>query len=135
MMQKMLSRDFVVACSAWFGILLFILVTNPTKIPVSFVVVPFAFLLLALWTSWSVVCDLLWGTRRDGQLERTIRHLGHMLSVATTICLALQSIGQLSIRDILAVLFVCILGFFYVHRMTAPKSTKTGSTRDRKSVV
>lgn len=124
MMKRFLTTNFLIALSAWFILVVFLLVTNPTKIPVSLIVVPFGVLMVALWYSWSFICDQLFGQKQH-QFGVVVRHFGHMLAIATTVCLALQSIGQLSVRDILAVLLVCILGFFYVHRMAGSKNRPT----------
>lgn len=122
-MQYRLTPQTIIAILSWLFLLIFLVSTNPAKLPVSFVVVPFVLLGSGLWFGWSVICSRLFKNTQKG-LARVFRQIGHIVAVSITFCLALQSIGQLSIRDIVAVVLTCSLGYFYVHRMTmATKDT------------
>lgn len=123
-MEKHLHRRRTLAwaATAWAALVLFLMLTNPSKLPVSFVVVPYLLFLAALWLSWSAFCNQIFAHLDKG---RTTRKFGHVVAVAAMVCMALQSIGQLSIRDMTVVVLVCLLGFFYVHRMGGVKRNTT----------
>lgn len=114
MIKPKKGRILLLAATLWLVLVAFLLGTNPSRLPVSFVVTPYALFAAAAWVTWDAFCAQIFADRTRG---RSVRRFGHVMALAATVCLALQSIGQLSYRDVAVVVLVCSLGFFYMHRM------------------
>ncbi len=119
-----LKRHIVRAIVSWGSLLAFMMLFQPTKLPVAALIIPFLLLFAAFYSSW----DLL-GLIKDryfGRGERSKLHtrLGMALCASAVFLLVLQSLGQLTLRDVATVLGIVWLGYIYLAR------TLSGSPRD-----
>lgn len=91
---------------------------QPGKLPVVLLVVPFLLLFMALYSSWKVGLALcIWyktGVSQPGQ-----RRLGAVISGGVVILLILQSLGQLTIRDVVTLVAIGTIGYLYIMRSRA----------------
>lgn len=90
--------------------------SNPATLPTMGLIVPFILLYGAVLNTVKWLVDY---AGRSVQLyaSHTIqRKIPAVVTVVLITVLALQSIGQLTVRDLVAVILVVALGYFYVYR-------------------
>jgi len=114
-MHKRFGSDATVAVLAWLLFIFFIAATNPASMPVGFMVLPFGLLLAALLLTWTVLWKRLFKGLRPYPARLT-KSIGQLACIILVVCLAMQSIGQLSIRDFIVVVALSMVGLFYVSR-------------------
>jgi hypothetical protein len=96
---------------------LFMMVSQPSKLPVVVLIVPFVLLLGAFYSLWTLISLIRRRyLSRKGDEARPHRRLGLAVSLSATLLLVLQSLGQLTLRDVLTVAAIIILGYLYVSR-------------------
>ncbi len=100
------------------GLVLFLLTTNPASLPLPLLVLPFLWLYLCLLVGFYF---LLYGVRRllrgtKGRSNRLIV-LASLFALIPTSLLVLQSIDQLSLKDILLMFIFALLVSFYISRL------------------
>jgi len=102
--------------AAWVALLLFMALLKPQSLPVIVLIIPFVLLFAALFTLWDLVL-VLWvryvAHNATGNLHR---HLGVMISMGVVLVLVLQSLGQLTLRDVITLMAVMTLGYIYAAR-------------------
>ncbi len=99
----------------WCVLVVFLLLTKPQNLPVVVLMVPFILLGLALYMTWLLVVSLFLPLK-ERQSARSI--LGGMVASTFVICLGLQSIGELTARDVVPVALFVALVYFYIVRST-----------------
>lgn len=90
-------------------LVVFLLSTDPAKLPSAMLIVPFLLAFFIIFLS----AKLLLGANK----QRT--GLIMLVAVIGVISLALQSLGQLTIRDGVMLLILFVVGYFYVNRRAA----------------
>ena len=101
---------------AWVSLALFMAITRPSSLPVVGLIVPFALLYMGLYHTWRLVS----GLRLRYILADPERSPGRR--VAVVVCLSvvllavLESLGQLTVRDISTIGAIFILGYLYIAR-------------------
>ena len=95
------------------AVLLLFMATDPNKVPSFILILPFILLFVSLLLFVSTL--LRWQGMAKG---RSIR-LAVVFSAIPLILLVLQSIGQLTVRDVLTMAILFALSYFYVSRSTA----------------
>jgi uncharacterized membrane protein len=96
---------------SWGALLALILLTNPTRLPVPFLVLPFAILFIALYLSLSLLLQ------KYSRLHPTrIKRTAAVSSSIVIVAFALQSLGQLTIRDVVVAVALIGIGYFYIGR-------------------
>lgn len=96
-------------------LLLFLFVTNPETVPSVLLIVPFVLLFISIAGCVPLVLGRVAGQR--------VARAGVVAASVPVLLLVLQSLGQLTIRDILAVAALVSVAYFYVSRLgmrTAP---------------
>ncbi|HLZ14513.1 MAG TPA: hypothetical protein VKQ34_00810 [Candidatus Saccharimonadales bacterium] len=90
--------------------------TQPTKLPSFMLIVPFGlmFVILTLGTA------LLFAWRSSRLTARHVRN-GAFVAAMPMILVVLQSIGQLTLRDLLIIVVFFVLSYFYVGRLSAQR--------------
>ncbi|HET7302310.1 MAG TPA: hypothetical protein VFI74_03205 [Candidatus Saccharimonadales bacterium] len=94
-------------------LLMLTLTTDPTKLPSVLLIVPFVLLATMLWSSAFLILRSVGVTR-----ARSIR-LGLVIAGLPAGLLILQSIGQLTIRDVIVIFTFFGIAYFYIARLTA----------------
>src|SRR6187551_780217 len=98
-------RDHLIrTTAAWVLFLGFCAATRPASLPAILFIVPFVLLFAALYSTWCLVGAAYLQFLTDREPDRVPhRRLGSVLCLCVMLFLALQSLGQLTLRDIITV--------------------------------
>ncbi len=111
MKQQLLSQ-----VALWWGALIsFLLISNPSHLPILLLMVPFVLVFLAIRASWRLV-EVMLSSEPHNNSSRAFAERGSLLASILVALLALASIGQLTARDVLTVTLLSLLGYFYITR-------------------
>jgi hypothetical protein len=97
--------------ASWAVLLLFVLLTDPSHVPVPLLVIPFILLFVALYFSLCAVLTKY--TSLQITRMRRVAASGASIGVITA---ALQSLGQLTLRDVIVAAALIAVGYFYIGR-------------------
>jgi hypothetical protein len=99
---------------AWASLGVFMGVSTPNKLPVVLLIVPFVLLFVACYSTWGLLLQV-----RTRYFARTKppRRLGVVVCMSVVLLLILQSLGQLTLRDIVTVAGIVLLGYLYAGRL------------------
>lgn len=94
---------------------IFFSATDPATVPPVLFIVAFGLILAALFLLLRLLLRLT-GLR---QRLPAVRYYGLLAAgtILPVLLLALQSLGQLTVRDVLVLLFLFVAGYFYISRM------------------
>lgn len=106
-------RQIQITALAWAALAGFLCLTDPGRLPVVVLIVPFVLLFAATYGSWTLVQRFSIKYLARG---RPHVHLGVGLCASGVLLLVLQSLGQLTLRDVLMVAAIVGLGSVYVNR-------------------
>lgn len=111
-----LKPHFLRTLFTWGVLVVFMLLVQPDKLPVVVLIVPFLLLFMALYSSWSllVAAKARFVTRSEVFVPK--RRLGLALSITTVLLIILQSLGQLTVKDVVTLLAIVTLGYLYLVR-------------------
>lgn len=112
-----MKRQILRTIASWGVLTLFMMLFQPDKLPVVVLIVPFVLLFMAFYSSW----QLLYGFRgryraKKGLPPKPRKHLGLAVCLSATLLLVLQSLGQLTLKDVLTVVAIVVLGYVYLAR-------------------
>jgi hypothetical protein len=113
-----LQRHLTRFCIAWAALVTFMMIFQPQKLPVVILIVPFVLLFWALYTLW----QLFFAMRIRFTAKETgpsTGRLGVAICMTTVFLIILQSLGQLTVRDVLTILAIVLIGYAYVARNLA----------------
>lgn len=113
--NMLLKRQTIYTVLAWILMGVFLIFSNPNKLPVVVLIVPFLLLFIALYCSWILVRGII---SRYLPRDRPNRHLGLAVCVSAVLFLVLQSLGQLSLRDVLTIAAIIVVGYLYLGRIS-----------------
>jgi hypothetical protein len=101
--------------ASWILLLAFVLLTHPQNLPVLFFVAPFILLFFALNNLWRLAAALV---RRlsDRPDKAENRRLRLTACGGAVLFLIMQSLGQLTLRDVCTILAITIIGYLYIGR-------------------
>lgn len=88
---------------------------RPDNLPVVVLIVPFVLLFAALYSLWSLVYAV-WLLISGGKSLDRYRQLGFVVCLSSVLLLILQSLGQLSLRDVVTLIAIVALGYLYAVR-------------------
>ncbi len=100
----------------WVLLLLIMTLTRPAQLPVVFLVVPYALLWGALYYTATLLLDRILLSPDNVARLRRVRHLSMIIATGGLCFIALQSIGQLTPRDVIVVSLLIVIGYFYLNR-------------------
>jgi hypothetical protein len=110
--------------SAWLVLALFMGVTQPSNLPVVGLILPFALLYMGLYHTWRLLSGLRLRYILAAAPERTPgRRVAVVVCLSAVLLAVLESLGQLTVRDVSTIGAIFILGYLYVARSRA-SSTK-----------
>ena len=92
-------------------LLLILLFSHPQTLPSFFLIVPFILIFIVL----GGLVTLMMGLR--GPVGKKEVRIGAVAASVPVSLLVLQSLGQLTIRDVLAIVALFIMAYFYVSRV------------------
>jgi hypothetical protein len=104
------ALEIILFCMAALALLLG--ATQPTKLPSFVLIVPFLLMFCALALGISLI--IAW---RSSKLTAKNVRIGALGAALPILLLVLQSIGQLTVRDVLIIVVLFVLAYFYVARM------------------
>lgn len=90
-------------------LLLFLFVTNPETVPPVLLIVPFVLLFISIAGFVPLLLGRLAGRR--------VTKVGAVVAAVPVVLLVLQSLGQLTVRDMLAVVVLVSVAYFYISRL------------------
>lgn len=109
-----IRQQILQTCIAWGLLGAFLALLNPGGLPVVLLIVPFLLLFTALYLLWRLVrCIRVTYFAYDDSVHR---HLGTVVCATFVLLLVLQSLGQLTLRDVITVGAIIGLGYVYVGR-------------------
>lgn len=109
-----MKRVLIIAGSCLTILLVMIFATDPRTVPAFVLVLPF---ILGFILCWLGVRAIL---RQRGWNRRRSDRIGALIAAMPIVLLVMQSIGQLTPRDLVIMVTIFLLGYFYVVRMTSP---------------
>lgn len=111
-MKRQLLRTGV----SWLALLVFMSLFQPSGLPVIVLIVPFVLLFVAFMSLWSLLQALYrrYLSREKPAIGR--KRLGATVCGSAVLLILLQSLGQLTLRDVGTVAAIAIIGYLYVVR-------------------
>jgi len=108
---------------AWASLLGFMLLFRPQSLPVILLIVPFVLLFVALMSLWGLIVPLI--RRVTGKRGYAgSRRLRITVCGSLVLLIILQSLGQLTIRDVGTILAIAVLGYLYIGRSRSEPTTR-----------
>lgn len=107
---------------AWICTALLLLATDPAKLPSALLIVPFLLLFVAVYLTVKEALHLLRGgdgNKIIGMKASRPRLIAGLIAAFPVLLLVLQSIGQLTTWDILMVVALFIVAYFYIIKASA----------------
>jgi hypothetical protein len=100
---------------AWAALLLFMTLSHPQHLPVFLLIVPFVLLFWALISLWGLVVPFL--RRLVGKRGYSgSRRLRFTVCGSLVLLIILQSLGQLTVRDVGTIAAIAVIGYLYIGR-------------------
>jgi multisubunit Na+/H+ antiporter MnhG subunit len=109
-----LRRLLVYTVATWLSLGALLTSTNPNKLPVVVFILPFLLLFLAMSCLWRLGDRLL---NRQLRIRDRRHHLGSVVCLCGVILLILQSLGQLTLRDVITVAAIIVISYAYFTRI------------------
>ena len=100
----------------WGLLLLLMTLTRPSQLPVLFLIVPYALLWGALFYTTTMILERMMAAPGKVARSTRIRHIAVINATGGLCFVALQSIGQLTPRDVIVVSLLIVIGYFYFNR-------------------
>ena len=101
---------------AWAGLLAFMTLFRPNSLPVVVLIVPFILMYLALFSLWRLAGMLRSRYFLRSSVWSPHPRLGMAVCGSFVLLVVLQSLGQLTIRDVVTVTAIVCLGYLYMAR-------------------
>jgi hypothetical protein len=108
-----IKQQLIYTVTVWTTLGIFLVVLNPAKLPVIMLILPFILLFTALYSLWRLVQQFILRYSSGGFGRR---RLGLGVSGTAVLLLALQSLGQLTLRDVVTLAAIMVLGYLYLGR-------------------
>jgi hypothetical protein len=108
-----MKKPLILAGISFALLLIIFMVTDAKKVPSPILMVPFVLLFVLISSLVSAL--LRW---QDISIGRSWR-IGLVFAGVPIVLLILQSIGQLTVKDVLTIAVLLIVSYFYVSRSTA----------------
>src|SRR6185437_13863079 len=115
--MKQKVRRAVKVLLPWACTLLLLLLTTPSKLPSAVLILPFLLLFIAIYMTVLEVLHLLRGGEQNrivGMRASRPRLIAGLIAGFPVLLLVLQSIGQLTAWDVLTVVALFIVAYFYI---------------------
>jgi hypothetical protein len=103
------------------SIVIFLTATNPNKLPSVILVVPFMFFFLAFYASVMVVLASVRDRRRQTIIGMQVlrpKIVACLVAGFPVLLMVLQSIGQLTVKDVIMTAIICMISYFYVAKFS-----------------
>lgn len=117
---KATIRRTIILLAIWAGFIAFLLMTDPNKLSIGWLLIPFAWLFAAIFVTVRFVSRFL--SPNGSSRSRRSFVLALVAASVPTLLLLLDSINQLTPKDVLLIIGLGIGGFFYVRRLNLARS-------------
>lgn len=112
-----MKRTILKVATAWGLLFLYLVVTQPERLPLVGLIVPYILLFIALYSTGTLLASLRERYKNSSSEPRgRPQRLSMVVSLIIVLLLTLQSIGQLSVRDVITTLAIFALGYLYFAR-------------------
>lgn len=91
---------------------LLLLTTNPERMPLPVLILPFIIIFILLWLILRIVLRYFY----PGLTKSKMRVFAALLAAFPVVCLLLQSVGQFSSRDFITLSALIVVLWFYLNR-------------------
>jgi hypothetical protein len=108
-----MKRTLYIISGCGLALLILFFGVDPNRVPSFMLVIPFILLFTLLFLGISLILD-----KRGMPSKKSMKVAGLCASLPILL-LVLQSIGQLTVRDVLTVLLLFALSYFYISHATA----------------
>ncbi len=110
-----IKYNYIILSVSVFALSVLVFFTNPNSLPVYLFILPFLFIFLFFLCLFNILSIKILYSRLDLRGRRK-----RIVTVSTafliTLLIALQSIGQLTLRDFITVMILCMILVFYVNK-------------------
>lgn len=107
------TRQLQLTALVWAALAAFLCLTGPDRLPVAALIAPFVLLFAALYGLWALLQRFSIKYLARG---RPHARLGAVVCASTVLLLVLQSLGQLTLRDVVMVAAIVAVGSVYATR-------------------
>jgi preprotein translocase subunit YajC len=111
--MKAMKRSLYIIGGCLVALLILFLGLDPNKIPSFMLVLPFILLFAFLFIGIALLLE------KQGMERKKRLKIAGLCSALPILLLVLQSIGQLTVRDVLTVVLLFAVSYFYIARATA----------------
>jgi hypothetical protein len=111
-----MKRRIVQTIATWLLLLAFTSLLRPDKLPVVLLIVPFVLLFAALYSSWNLLFALKDRFYSKTGVVAPRKRLGIAICTCAVLLLVLQSLGQLTFKDVVTLSAIVVLGYMYIAR-------------------
>lgn len=111
-----MKQQLLRTCIALLLLAGFMAASQPDKLPVLALIVPFILIFAALYQTWMLLQALYIQYVAKNSLKKGSKRFARIVCASMTLLLVLQSLGQLTFRDIATVLLIGVVGYLYVAR-------------------
>jgi len=112
--EMSLKQQLLRTILTWASLGVFLAISTPNKLPVVFLIIPFVLIFAATYTLWNLIQQ---ARIRYLVRGRPHRRLGVVVCTCIVLLLVLQSLGQLTLRDVITLAAIVFLGYVYVGRV------------------
>ncbi len=113
--MKKRNSELLGLAGMWSGLFIFMSSTDPTKLPAILLIAPILWMFLCIVYTIFVLQRVLYNSQNEAINKKRIGSAVLIASVPTVLLL-LQSIGQLTAKDLALVLILVGIGFAYLKR-------------------
>jgi hypothetical protein len=110
-----MKKSLIVISVCLLGLIILFSLTDPNRLPSFVLIVPFVLIFVSIFTGLLIIMS------NSVLVGKRARIIAAMCASVPTALLIMQSIGQLTSRDILTIFALFMLAFFYVSRVV-PKT-------------
>ena len=115
--KSFFSKKYVQLTLLYGGLLAFFLTTNPGKLPVGLLLLPFIWLFIALFMTVRLILAKR-ARKKEGELSRKTWVRAAAVALLPTFLLLLDSINQLTLKDGLLFAVFVVLVIFYANKLS-----------------
>lgn len=109
-----MKKALIFGALCFMAVLALFSTTDPNKVPSFVLPVPFVLLFISL------LAAIMWTLQKYGMgMSRSVR-VGALCAGIPIVILVLQSIGQLTVKDVLTIAVLFAVSYFYIARSTVP---------------
>lgn len=119
-MAKRRFRRPITLAILYAGLLVFLFITDPRKIAIGWLILPFIWLFLCLYLTAIFLIDLTTANRQHTRRQTVVALL---TAAIPTLMLLLDSVDQLTVKDILLMIGLGILTLFYANKISLKQNT------------